>query len=322
MPKTSRPAARTKSKKPAPKHLSPATQQIVALPRTLALVRSAARLLGKNRGLFGRGFLLAWAAVMVAAGLAQQAEYADLSAATREAVSVIPGSAAQVAMSIGILLSSVLAGTTAASLSDMQQFYRFSLFVLAWLVTVWLVRHVHTGKSVSVRDGLYNAGAPLISTLLVLGFGILQLVPLALLVSVFATVLATGAGNAALITVTMLFASLLLSALTLYWLSSTALALMVVTIPGTYPLAALRTARTISAGVRLSILLRIAAGLVVALLAAIAGLLPFILLDAVFAIELSFVIIAVLEALAVLGVMFMATYLYLLYRSIIDARTD
>ena len=324
MPKKPRTTTRS-AKKPAKK--SPKTvatdakpRANVSVPKFRVLLVQTWAIVMSHRRVLGRAFGLAWLVMIAVVGLAQQSEYADLSAATHDAVSVIQNGAGQFAATTGILLSSVMTGSLNAAISDMQQLSYVGICFFIWLVTVWLVRHLHAGARVTVRDGLYNAGAPIISTLFVAGVGMLQLIPLAVIVTLFAAVQATGVANHAIVAGVMLVIALLSSVATLYWLTATIFALIIVTIPGTYPLAALRSARVLVRGHRLPLLARTAAAIIAAVLAVTIGLLPLVLLDAGTGLSAASVFIAVFDALVIAAIMIVTIYLYVLYRSMIDAR--
>ena len=119
-----------------------------------------------------------------------------------------------------------------------------------------------------------------------------------------------------------LFASVVV-AMVLYWLTSTLLALVVVTIPGMYPLRAVRVAGDLVVGRRLRILLRLLWG---ALLAAITWsllLIVSVLLDNLLRAALpnlsGFSAVPYISAVASAAAMvWFATYVYLFYRKVVD----
>lgn len=319
MPKKNRPATPAKTKK------QPGVKPValpVAIPGTLALIRQVKILVAAHRQVFLRLFGLTWLALFVAVGFTQQAEYADLSAATREAVSTLPEGAARNAAAIGVLLSSVMTGALAASQGEGQNLIHTSLLFLLLLVAVWMIRHLHSGSAVSVRDALYNAGAPVVSSLAVAAIGVVQLVPLAVVVTVLAAVLSTGAMTNTLLAASVVMLILIASVATLYWLTGTIMAFFVVTIPGTYPWAALQTARQLIKGFRLAVLGRILWLFCLSVVLMTVVMLPLVMADITLGLDMSYTIALVIQALSVLIAMLSVAYLYFLYRSIIDVRTD
>ena len=300
-----------------PQHTAPAE-----LPGYVAFTRHVGATLWSHRQVFGRLALLAWALLLLGNATVEYTQYTSLSEATREAVSIVSNGGSRAAVGTWVLFSSVLGGSLTGGLSEGQQIFRTGSYLMVWLTVVWLLRHLLAGTVVRVRDGLYNAGAPLISALLVVMVGALQLLPLALLVSIFAALLNTGALNHVLIIALMGAITVALSVATLYWLTNTFFAFVIVTIPGTYPLAALRSARKLIAGYRVAVLLRLLwLGLVLSLLYTVV-LLPLLYLDAALNAPVSFLVVTLSELIGVVAVLFGSAYVYMLYRKVIDGRTE
>ena len=114
------------------------------------------------------------------------------------------------------------------------------LVLMTWLTAVWLLREILLGLKPKLRDGLYNATAPLISTSVVLLILLIQLSPVGIMALAYSAlvsvhILTEGFGM-------MLFGLLAASVLTLvlYWVTSTIIALVVVALPGMYPLRAIQ----------------------------------------------------------------------------------
>ena len=66
-----------------------------------------------------------------------------------------------------ILFATAITGGLTNGLSDVQLVYAVLLGLMIWLTTVWLLRNILAGRKVHLRDGLYNATSPLLSTFLV-----------------------------------------------------------------------------------------------------------------------------------------------------------
>ena len=111
-----------------------------------------------------------------------------------------------------------------------------------------------------------------------------------------------------------------LPALTFYWLAGTVFAAVIVTLPGTYPWAALRSARQVIAGYRRGVVLRLLwLGFVVSFVMFIV-LFPIVLLDAFTGYRLSGFVVVASQLLGVALFIYSAAYVYLLYRGVIDER--
>ena len=214
-------------------------------------------------------------------------------------------------------------GTGSGNLSADQQLYVVLGFLLVWLTTVWLLREYKAGRAPRLRDGLYNACAPLVATLMVVLVFLVQLIPLGAMALVYIGlssngVISEGFGS-------MLFYVLLatVAVLTLYWGTSTFIALVVVTLPGMYPMRALAAAGDLVVGRRLRVLYRLLwlFGSVAVLWCVV--MIPAILLDAW--LKHLWQWYASVPAMPVLAgfissvtVVWCAAYIYLLYRKIVD----
>ena len=159
-------------------------------------------------------------------------------------------------LNAGLLAFSSLAIDT-SSLRAEQGVILALLILLVWLTTVWLLRELLLGLKPKLRDGLYNAGAPLISTSVILVVLLIQLSPIGIMAIIYSAlvsvhILTEGFGM-------MLFGLLAASviALVLYWITSTIVALVVVALPGMYPMRAIRAAGDLVIGRRLRIMLRL-----------------------------------------------------------------
>jgi hypothetical protein len=123
----------------------------------------------------------------------------------------------------------------------------------------------------------------------------------------------------------MLFwvAASLLALLSLYWVTSTMIALVVVTLPGMYPMRAIKTAGDLVIGRRLRILLRLLWMLLGLAVFWIIVMIPIILFDTWIkslwpAIENVPTIPIVLLAMSSISVVWVSSYVYLLYRKVVD----
>jgi len=312
-PKNTASKKTSKSKRDTARHA-------VNLPGYIAFSRSVLGQLLTHRGIFGRLLLLAVGVLVFIAGVNSYGVYSDLSQTTEDVSGQLSGGFFKTLVEVIALYLSVITGSLNGSVSEAQQIYIGLTYLMLWLVVVWLLRQQLVGSSVKLRDALYSAAAPLLTTVLVLLFGVLQLLPFALLVALIAAL-----SGASILTGIFAIIGALISiavfVLTLYWLSATLFALNVATIPGTYPVVALRTAKELIAGYRMLVLRRVLwLGLVV--LVASLVLVPFILFDALLGYALTLPVVLLITVWAVAMFIYSSSYLYLLYRGIIDERTD
>ena len=150
-----------------------------------------------------------------------------------------------------------------------------------------------------------------------------QLIPVG--IGVLAYQAASNSGLLASGAAAMLFwiGAALLAILSIYWITSSLFAMIIVTLPGTYPYKAIRTAGDIMVGRRIKILLRwlwLALTLVVGW---VILLLPFIFIDmgvkAIWpAVNWLPIVPVVSLIIAALSIVWVSAYVYLLYRKVVD----
>lgn len=234
---------------------------------------------------------------------------------------IVSGGVGQLGQAALIALASFASSGT--NLSAEQSVYLGFSLIFAWLATVWLLREITSGRKPKLRDGLYNSGAPILSTVGVLLVGVLQLLPIGIVMLMYAGLSAIGVLSEGFGAMLFWLFAAAVAALVLYWMTSTLIALVVVTIPGMYPLRAVRFSGDLVVGRRLRILLRLVWGLVVVLLTwalvvigsiAIDNLIKMAFPDAA---DFSLVpyVVAIVSAFMVV---WFAAYVYLFYRKVVD----
>jgi len=298
----------------------------LAMPGYWAFTRDVQSMLWRNRKLFLS--VAAIYAVLTASlvSLASEDAYQQI----RQAIDSTSGGAFNGAWGqigkAGLLLAAGATGNFGSTQSDTQgqsQMYAVFIGLLVWLTTVWLLRVLLTGRKPKMRDGLYSAGAPIVPTFLVSLVILVQLLPVAFAVFAYNAAAASGLLEGGI--EAMLFWTVvgLLTLLSLYWVTSTMMALVIVTLPGMYPMQALRTAGDLVIGRRVRILLRLLWMLGAVVLAWVCIAIPVILFDGwlksvwMGGAALPLVPITLL-LLSSLSVVWMASYVYLLYRKVVE----
>jgi len=250
-------------------------------------------------------------------GLVQQDEYLTLSESIKEfGPELIGGQVDALTRTLGIFGVAVTGGLN-ETVSEVQQIFMGMVFILMWLVLIWLLRQLLAGNMVKVRDALYNGSTPLISTLLIVLLMIIQSIPAVLGVLIFS--LATqGAVVAGVVGMLFAIGSLPLILLSLYWLTSSVFALLIVTLPGTYPMAAVRAAGNIVRGRRLPLMIRLLwLGIALMLMWAVV-LVPVLLVDSWLSAGWFSPVPVTIQILSGFSLIFATTYIYLLYRGMIN----
>lgn len=253
-------------------------------------------------------------------GIVSQDTYSAITDGIHEASSTIndPG---QLGIVLG-LIGTALTGGMSQPLTQTQSTYASILVLMTWLTTVWLLRNVLAGHKVKLRDGLYNASAPIISTFIVILVLIMQLLPMAIAFIGYSAASASGLLAGGVEAMLFWVVAVLLVVLSLYWITSTLIALVIVTLPGMYPMQALKTAGDLAVGRRLRLLLRLLwlAGTVV--LAWVVVMVPVVILDSwANSVWTAFsgvpVIPIALLLMGSLSLVWSSSYVYLLYRKVV-----
>ncbi len=264
-------------------------------------------------------------AVMV--GVASQDTYTTLTDTLKQTSGdLFKGNFGQIGQA-SLLLLTIASGGISQTLTEGQQIYAGLIALLTWLTTVWLARNILAGKKVKLRDGLYNASAPILSTFIVALALIIQLLPLAIALIAYSAAAATGLLNGGVEAMLFWIVAGLLTTLSLYWITSTLIALVVVTLPGMYPFVAIKTAGDLVIGRRVRILLRflwMALGVGVVWLVV---MIPVIIFDSWIkglwpAIQWFPTIPIATLVMSSLTVVWTAVYIYLLYRKVVADDAD
>jgi len=225
-----------------------------------------------------------------------------------------------------LLVLTAATGSYSNPLNDTQMVYAVLIVLMVWLTTVWLLRSFVGGRKPKLRDGLYNAGAPILPTFLVGLVGVVQLLPVAFAVLAFGAGINSGILDGGVEAMLFWLSAGLLTALSLYWLTSTFIALIIVTLPGMYPMRALRAAGDIVIGRRIRILLRLVWLIVFTAVVWLLVMVPIILFDAWLksvwgAIAWMPAVPFALLLVTTLSIVWIAGYIYLLYRKVVDDDT-
>jgi len=298
-------------------------QRSLKMPGYIAFTRFVNKTVWKHRKVF---ILLAVVYAVLSAvliGIGSQDAYSSLTSTLQETGSeVFEGNFAELQQA-GLLFVSVASSGLTTTPTEVQQVYTVILGLMIWLVTVWLLRNLLAGHKVRLRDGIYSAGAPIIPTFMVGLVMIVQLLPLGIAALGYSAASASGLLDGGVEAMLFWFAAALLTIMSLYWVTSTFFAMVIVTLPGMYPGRALKTAGDMVIGRRLRILTRVVwmfacIGVAWALI-----LIPVILIDSGLKqlwtqIEWIPIVPTVLTVLGVSSIVWSASYIYLLYRRVVD----
>ena len=270
--------------------------------------------------------LIFWIALLnvLMVGLMNEETYKSFQDSLDEQSIQLAGSSIGNVAKAGLLLiSTVTTGGLTNGMSEVQQVFAVLLFGITWLITIYLVRHLLAKHKVKLRDGFYNALTPLISTLLVIAVVFIELIPIFIVIITYSAAVATEfLATPFYALVYFIFAALMIL-LSVYLLSSSLIGLVAVTAPGVYPLVALRTSSNLVYGRRIKLIIRLIFMFLVLAVVWVVVMLPLILLDmwlkSIFDWLAGFPFVSILLLImTVFSVIFVATYLYLYYRRMLD----
>lgn len=259
----------------------------------------------------------------VLVGVGSQETYASLSDLLKESAGEAFQGVSGSLWQAGILFTSIASSGLNESVTPTQQIFGVLLFIMLWLSIVWLLRSILAGKKVKMRDGLYNSGAPLFASIVVVLLIVVQLLPVGVALIGYSAATATGLLTSGVEAMLFWIAAGLLGLLSLYWVLSSFFALIIITIPGTYPLWAMQTSSKLVSGRRIQLLLRLIWLGFVAALTWIVVLIPMILIDAglkhlIPAIDWLPLVPFTILVLSSWSILWGCTYVYLLYRKVVD----
>jgi hypothetical protein len=259
----------------------------------------------------------------VLVGIGSQETYTSLSDTLQDAgTSVVGGDFSQLGEAGTLFLTIATVGISETP-SESQQIYIGLLGLLVWLTTVWLLRNKMAGHEVSLRDALYNAGSPIVSLFLVLLVLLVQMIPILLAVIAYSAAASSGLLNGGVEAMLFWIGDSILALISIFWATSTFFAMVIVTLPGVYPMKALRSAGDLVLGRRLRIVLRWIWMFVAVAVAWVIVLVPALLLDIWLrsiwpAYGAAPVIPLLLAVLGTVSLIWFANYVYLLYRKVVD----
>ncbi len=279
--------------------------------------------LWKNKKLFGGLILTYIIATIVISGFGAQETYANLSSTLKETSGdLFSGNWGSISKA-GLLLTTAVTQGLAPDPTQAQSVLGGLAAFFGWLTTIWLLRNVLAGHNPRLRDGLYNSGSPVLATVLV-GFVVtLQLLPIAIGIIIYSAAAASGLLEVGVSAMLVVGSVVLLALLSIYWISSSFIALVIVTLPGMYPMHAIRTAGDLVVGRRLRMLFRLLWMALIVVIVWLLVMIPIILFDEwikqlVPAISWLPLVPLTIIAMGSLTLVFASSYVYLLYRRIVD----
>lgn len=230
----------------------------------------------------------------------------------------------------GLTLLGIISTGGLTTMNDAQIVIAVLLFTIIWLVTIYLARHLLAGhQEIKMRDGFYSALSPLVSTLVVGLIIFLEAIPIMLTIIVFQVALTTEFLSTPFYALLFFMFAALMITLSLYLLSSSFFAIIVVSAPGLYPLTAVRMAKNLIMGRRLRFLIRVFYLVIIVALLYLLLLMPAIILDGILKAQFAWLAESKIPFVAIIQLtttvfifIYLSIYFYLFYRALLDYNDD
>jgi len=219
----------------------------------------------------------------------------------------------------GLVTQAIITSLTVTDAN--RQAATFIIVAVAWLSLIFIARRVYSGNQLRLRDAIYSAGTPLVPMIVLLIAVLVQLLPLALVLISYSAITGAGYINQGVAIENMAAWCVILAVLvlTIYWMVTSLLTLVSVTIPGLYPMRAYYETSIQVAGRRVKILLRILMMFLPLLVLWALVLIPTVLLDSILKPKTFPVVQLVVSLLAAISCTWVSAYMYVLYRRILDS---
>lgn len=217
-----------------------------------------------------------------------------------------------------LLISTVTTGGLSSSSKETNTIFFVLIFLILWLSTIFILRHRLAGHKIKLRDALYNAMTPMISSFVIFAIAVIQCIPIFLLIIVYSAAVQTEFLATPFYALLFFIFAALMVILSGYLLSSSLMAFVAVSAPGLYPMKAMHAASDLMMGRRFKFILRIIALFIILSLTWVAVMLPLIIFDLLmknfeWAAGIPFVPVCLLVMTCFTGI-YITAYLYLYYR--------
>lgn len=225
-----------------------------------------------------------------------------------------------------IMASTFSSGGLVQSPSDYQKITIAIISLLIWLAVVQICRNILSGrKNFTLRDALYSCGAPIVPTAVISVVILIQMIPVFI-----ATIIGASAKlvnlfvSSGIEQMAFFGAMFLLISLSIFWVMGSLFAMIIVTIPGTYPFRALKIAGDMVSMRRLAIFRRVVFLFFILALVWSFTVIPIILItNWLRTLSDLFTYIPIIQIsmlfMTMFSLVFSSTYIYMLYRKIVDA---
>lgn len=291
----------------------------IEVPGIMYHIFATFRIIFKNWKLFVPFLFIVVVLNAVLVGIMSETTYTQFQGVLDQtSAQLAGGDVGNVAKAGLLLISTVTTGGLSGESSEAAIVFGIIILLIIWLTTIFLLRHKLAGHKVKLRDGLYNAMTPLVSTFIVFAVAVIQSIPIFILIIVYSAAVQTEFLATPFYALLFFIFATLMVVLSGYLLSSSLIALVAVSAPGLYPMKALGAASDLMMGRRVRFILRLIAGLLAMAITWVIIMLPLILFDLwmktfEWTAGVPFIPIC-LNVMTCFTVIYFTAYLYLYYR--------
>lgn len=259
-------------------------------------------------------------------GLLNEETYQSFQDSLKESYSSLnQGELGRVAEAGLLLISTITTGGLTRGMNEVQQVFMVIFVAITWLTTIYYLRHLLAGNRPKFRDGIYNAMAPLISSLLMMALIFIHLIPIFIFIVAYSAAVQTGFLETPLYAFVFWLFSVLLILLSSYLLPVSITALVAVTVPGIYPMTALNATTDLMQGRRTKFIVRLIFMIIYLGVIWVIVMLPIMWLDLLLKSNIEWwanlrapVASFFLQVMTTFSVIYITAYIYLFYRRMLD----
>ncbi len=294
------------------------------VPGLVAHAVNTLKILFKNWKLFGGLIIIIVAMNTLFVGIMSEETYQTVQDSIDESTEILQyGEIGRLAKSGLLLVSTVATGGLTKGMTEVQQTFAFFFGAVTILVTIYYLRHLLAGNHPRIRDGLYNALTPLISTMLVLVLVFVHLIPVFIFTILYSTAVATNFLSQPLYAFLFWLLGSLLLLLSAYLLPGSILGVCASTVPGIYPMQAVNATTDLIQGRRTKFIIRVIFAFIFLAVLWVIVMLPFIWLDLLLKQNIEWIetipfIPFLLQIMTTFTVIYITAYIYLFYRRMLD----
>ena len=269
------------------------------VPGMVSHAMSTLKIIFRNWKLFFGLLVIIVVSNIIFVGLMNQATYESAQESLEVSNEALGhGELGRMAEAAMMVVTTVTTGGLSNNMTEVQQAFAIFLFAITWLVTIYFLRQLMAGNRPKLRDGLFNALTPLISSLCTILLVIIHALPAMLFVVLYSSAESTG------------------------FLPGSILALVAVSVPGIYPMTAINATTDLIQGRRMAFILRLIFAVIFIAVIWVVIMFPLTWLDMFLRDKVGLPDIPIMpfmiQVMTTFSVIYLTSYIYLFYRRMLD----